>query len=435
MPWDSWFFADLILSRMADQPPFQHFFATLGQGSPFHAPDVNAAAAVELERTLVSPLDGPGRGILLRAPRAGFGKTHLIARVHHRLASTHEFLPLVPLDGSRIEAAGAIESALRRLTRQLPAGNGLTALDLQARRIFSVALQPLVASGEVPCQDREAALSALRLRPVETFDFHQPQAVTAHWTKENFEVLGPRLALELSRSTSSPLNETSFWLATLFRYAAAVPEHPGRGGMIVQSAVSDASVERFAALLALLSLIERVVLVADDLEGLHGDPAAALRLASFLAAVRQDAPRVDTIVSLNDDIWTSAFEPALSGGLQDRLAEIEIRLGSLSDDALAALLEARLPGRGAALLEGITLGPEERYARRALRLAAARAPAAFPSPAGRSQEEPQTAPGEPEAEKAVPEGETEEQVSVAETGREDRIDDLLRQFRDRYGRD
>lgn len=418
--------------HMAETPPFQHFFATLGQGSPFHAPDVNAAAAARLERLLVSPLDGPGRGVLLRAPRAGFGKTHLISRVQHRLAPSHEFLPLVPADGSRIEPSAAIESALRRLTRQLPAGNGLTALDLQARRIFSFALQPLVASGDVPCQDREAALVALRQRPVETFDFHQPQAVTAHWTKENFEVLGPRLALELSRSTSASLNETSFWLATLFRYAAAVPEHPGRSGMIIQSAVNDAGVERFAALLALLSLIERIVLVADDLEGLHGDPAAALRLASFLAAVRQDAPRVDTIVSLNDDIWTSAFEPALSGGLRDRLAEIEIRLDPLDDAAVAALLEARMPGRGAALLAGLPLPPEERYARHLLRLAAEREPAALPPPQDPAPHRDATeAPaGErPEA------GESSEPIPAGGAKEEDRIDDLLRQFRDRYGRD
>lgn len=418
---------------MAEPSAFQHFFATLGHGSPFHAPEVNAAAATRLERLLVSPLDGPGRGVLLRAPRAGFGKTHLISRVQQRLAPSHEFIPLVPVDGLKVEPSAAIESALRRLTRQLPAGNGLTALDLQARRIFSCALQPLVASGDVPCQDREAALIALRQRPVETFDFHQPQAVTAHWTKENFEVLGPRLALELSRCTSASLNETSFWLATLFRYAVAVPEHPGRTGMIIQTAVSEAGVERFAALLALLSLIERIVLVVDDLEGMHGDPAAALRLASFLAVVRQDAPRVDTIVSLNDDIWASAFEPALSGGLRDRLAEIEIRLEPLDDAAAAALLDARMPGAGRSFLSGLPLAPDQRYARHLLRLAADRQPAA----------------GEQSRKEALPsagggnalDGESreaadEQEAVVAGAAQDDeKIDDLLRQFRDRYGRD
>lgn len=355
---------------MVDQITLQPFFDSLGQPVSPHAPAVNAAATARMERLLASPVDAPGRGILLLAPRAGFGKTHLLAQVQQRLGTTHEFLPLSPPDGSRIDAPAAIETALRRLTRQLPAGGGLTALDLQARRLFSLALQPLVNSGEVPCQDREAALTALRQRPVETFDFHHSQAVTAHWTKENFEVLGPRLALELSRRTGISLNEASFWLASLFRFAIAVPEHPGRTGMIIQSAISDAGVERYAALLALLSLIGRVVVAADDLEGLHSDPAAALRFASFLASARQDAPRVDVVVSLNNDVWESAFLPALSGGLQDRLSELEIRLEPLDQAGAVALLESRMPGRAAALGAKLGLLTGEFYARKVLRKAA-----------------------------------------------------------------
>ena len=354
---------------MVEQLTIQPFFDSLGHACAPHAPGVNSAATARLERVLVSPVDAPGRGILLRAPRAGFGKSHLLSYVQQRLGTTHEFLPLNPLDGSRIDAGGAIEAALRRLTRPLPAGGGLTGLDLLARRLFSVALQPLVSSGEVPCQDREVALSALRQRPVETFDFHHSQAVTAHWTKENFEVLGPRLALELSRRTGSSLNESSFWLASLFRFSVATPEHPGRTGMIIQSSVADAGIERYAAFLALLSLIGRVVVVADDLEGMHADPPSVLRFASFLASVRQEAPRVDLVVSVNDDIWDSAFKPALSGGLQDRLGELEIRLEPLDEAAMISLLETRAPGRGAAVRGRLGLAGDL-YARLVLRKAA-----------------------------------------------------------------
>jgi hypothetical protein len=455
-------------------PPF---FDSLGHGCAPHAPSVNAAAAARMERILSSPVDAPGRGILLRAPRAGFGKSHLLAHVQERLATSHEFLPINPLDGSRIDAAGAIENALRRLTRPLPAGGGLTALDLLARRLFSIALQPLVSSGEVPCQDREVALAALRQRPVETFDFHHSQAVTAHWTKENFEVLGPRLALELSRRTGTSLSETSFWLASLFRFAVATPDHPGRTGMIIQSAVTDAGIERYAAFLALLSLIGRVVVVADDLEGMHADPSAALRFASFIASVRQEAPRVDLVVSVNDDIWDSAFKPALSGGLQDRLGELEIRLEPLDEAALAALLEVRMPERFHALRGKLALTPGDLYARRILRKAMEleddRASTAVPvtgpvvppdlapppesrfegfqeSASGPASPHPAEAPAPPIDPPGLPPGnppegheqdfggleplrEEDPQAASAEGG--ERIDDLLRQFRERYGRE
>jgi hypothetical protein len=453
---------------MVESLTIQPFFDALGQACAPHAAGVNAAATARMERVLASPVDAPGRGILLRAPRAGFGKSHLLAHVQQRLGTTHEFVPIQPLDGSRIDAAGAIEAALRRLTRPLPAGGGLTGLDLLGRRLFSIALQPLVSSGEVPCQDREAALTALRQRPVETFDFHHSQAVTAHWTKENFEVLGPRLALELSRRTGTSLNESSFWLASLFRFAVATPEHPGRTGMLIQSAVVDAGIERYAALLAMFSLIGRVVLVADDLEGMHADPPAALRFASFLAAVRQEAPRVDLVVSVNDDIWNSAFAPALSGGLQDRLGEVEVRLEPLDEAAMESLLEARTPGRAAALRGRLALAPGEFYARRVLRKAAeleeeapavaappavpaaappalAAVPAVVPPPLAPAKEAepvatpvavPEPAGAQASAAADEADGSPKEQEGEAPgAGGGDRIDDLLRQFRERYGRE
>ena len=46
--------------------------------------------------------------------------------------------------------------------RPLPASGGLCVMDLVTRRLFALALQPLVETGEVPCQDREGALAALR---------------------------------------------------------------------------------------------------------------------------------------------------------------------------------------------------------------------------------------------------------------------------------
>lgn len=349
---------------------FQPFFENFGQSGAPHASGVNSSAVEKLEQILRAPIEMSGRGILLRAPRAGYGKTHILEQVRQRLSHGHEFIPLRPLDGSKVDPRAAIEDALRRLTRQLPAGGGLTVLDLHARHLLAHGLQPLVLSGEVPCQDRETAVEALRQRPVETFDFHHPQAVTAHWTRENFEVLGPRLSLEVSKTTGCSLNQVAFWMAALFRFSVAAPEHPGRAGLLMQKAVEGADAERFGTLLALLSRFHRVALVVDDLEGVHGDSDGARRVAGFLATVRQEAPRVDLVVSVNDDVWDSAFVSALSGGLLDRLSEVTIRLDGLSDEAIISLLNSRPNVDGRALLSQLRLSPSDRYARRVLRLAA-----------------------------------------------------------------
>ncbi|MCU0796960.1 MAG: hypothetical protein MUF31_13615 [Akkermansiaceae bacterium] len=349
---------------LLQQPYFEHF----GQEGAVHAEGVNDAVENRLGMLLHVPLETLGRGVLLRSPRAGYGKTHVMERVRQRIGPGFEFVPLRPLDGAP-DPAASIEDALRRLTRQMPAAGGLTSLDFYSRQLLAWGLRPLVCSGEVPCQDRDAAAEALQKRPVETFDFHHPQAVTAHWTRENFDVLGPRLALEVSRATGCSLNQVSFWITSLFRFASVPPEQAGRCGALMQDAVDGADAERFGALLALLSRMSRVVLVVDDLEAVHGEPVAARKIAGFLATLRQEAPRVDMVVAVNDDVWESAFLPALSGGLLDRLSEVVIRLGGMSQEAVVSLLAARGFRDPAELAARMDLRPEDRYPRKALRMA------------------------------------------------------------------
>lgn len=356
---------------MANDHPFQLLFETLGRVPAAHAESVNRQAYEVLSDILAVPLEKTGRCILLRAPRAGHGKTHLLSRIQHQLGASHEFIPLHAAFGSRIDAVSVTDDTLRRLVRQLPAAGGLCMLDLVTRRLFATALQPLVGSGEVPCQDREGALTALRSRPIETFDFHHPNAVTAHWARENFEVLGQRLSLELAQRCDLPVSEIGFWVDALFRFASAPLENSNRVRILAESVHGGAGVEmeRLEALLGLLTLLMRVVLVADDLEGFSTDETAALRLAAFLGTLRQSVERLDVILSLNQDIWDSAFVPRLSGGLADRLSEVVVELEPLKEAEMVALLDSRVPGLGGRVLEHIDLSTAGTHARGLIRAA------------------------------------------------------------------
>lgn len=350
---------------MASDHPFQLLFETLGRVPASHAESVNRQAYEVLSDILRVPVEKSGRCILLRAPRAGHGKTHLLSRVQHHLGADHEFIPLHASFGCRIDSGTVTDDALRRLVRQLPASGGLTILDLVTRRLFASALQPLVGSGEVPCQDREGALTALRARPIETFDFHHPNAVTAQWARENFEVLGQRLSHELAQRAGLPIREVAFWVETLFRFASTPLENPNRIRALADavSGGSGADLERLEALLGLLTMLTRVVLVADDLEGFSTDETAALRLASFLGALRQSVERLDVILSVNKDIWESAFVPRLSGGLADRLSEVVVELEPLTETEMAALLDSRVPGLGQRVLEKVDRSKSGTHAR------------------------------------------------------------------------
>ncbi len=359
---------------MANEHPFQMLFETLGRVPIAHAESVNRQAYEILYDILSVPEEKPGRCILLRAPRAGHGKTHLLSRIQHHLGASHEFIPLHAAFGCQIDASTVIDDAMRRLLRPLPASGGLCVLDLVARRLFSTALQPLVASGEVPCQDREGALTALRTRPIETFDFNHPNAITAHWARENFEILGQRLSVELAQRCDLPVREISFWVDCLFRFAATPAENSSRLRSLDEAVhagnpAEGVLMERLEALLGMLALLMRVVLVADDLEGFSTDETAALRLAAFLGNLRQAVERLDVILSLNQDIWESAFMPRLSGGLADRLSEVVVELNPLSEDEMVALLESRVPGLGSRVLARMDRGSAGTHARGLIRAA------------------------------------------------------------------
>jgi hypothetical protein len=346
---------------MPSDHPFQQLFETFGKLPAAHSESVNQAAREKVKDWLNVALEKPGHCILLKAPRAGHGKTHLLTRLQHELGGTHEFIPLLAIGGSRIDASTVLDDTLRRLVRGLPAAGGLTVLDLVARRLFSASLQPLVNSGEVPCQDREGALVALRSRPIETFDFHHSGAVTAHWARENFELLGPRLALELSQRGGFPLREVSFWVDAMFNFSATPIDNPGRvralAAKVFDGPGAEASAhERLVALLGLLSTLLRVVLVADELEGFSLDETAALRFASFIGSLRQSVDRADVILSVNQDVWGSAFLPRLSGGLADRLSEVTVELTPLDREGMIAVIESRSPGQGRKILD--TLDPK-----------------------------------------------------------------------------
>jgi hypothetical protein len=259
----------------------------------------------------------------------------------------------------------------------------------------------------------------------------------------------------------------------LFRFAATSPDHPLRLRILSDSVHAgnppdSVLMERLEALLGMLALLMRVVLVADELEGFSTDETAALRLAAFLGSLRHSVERLDVILSLNLDIWQSAFLPKLSGGLADRLSEVVVELEPLTEEEMVALLNSRAPGLGERILSRIDRKQSGSHARGVIRAAGqawskameTEAPPAAvvftpppPAPveitAGKSfviehppleSPPPEIAPQEPETALPAPSGPP---VFVAEPPPEppsepapspDRVDELLRQFRERYGR-
>ncbi len=444
---------------MTQDHPFRVLFESFGRMPLAHAEVVNQHAYRELCRILAVPLVQPGACTLLRAPRAGHGKTHLLSRLRHRFESTHDCILLRAAGGYQVHAGTVIEDVLRHLFNGTPGGAGVDEL---ARRLLALGLAPLVESGQVPSQDRERALEALREHPLETLNFQHAAAMTAHWLRENYEVLSVRLSAELARECGLPTREIRFWLDLLYAYTASEGGVVERQERIEQAVLATGSGEavimtRLEALLGLMTLVKRVVLIADDLEGFSTDSSAALRFASFVMAMRQSVQRLEFVLSLNQDVWDGVFVPCLSDGLTDRLSERLIELQPLTEPEMVALLECRAPGSGGALLPRIDRGRAGSHARGVIREAAAAwqrqveapvasapavglsgplmVPSAAAGPAAVQHEEAPVAPivSSPAAAAEAATASAEEEVARLAPADRERVDEMLRQFRERFG--
>ena len=344
--------------QMSYPDPFSRRFEVFGREPQGLVESINRPARDLLTSYLDENLVDSGRVILLQAPRAGYGKTALLQAVAGDLGESHRFVRVQLTNGRTTDAAHVLEYVLQSLCQVVPESTTLTQLDLLAREVLALGLEPLVASGEVPCQDRESALKNLRDNPAQTFDFHHDGAVTAHWAKSNFEVLGPRLAAELAAVTGASLRESSYWVELLFRFATTPPDNVERARLLfetifrndLQNQSSSTAEERLQGLLSLMATAASPVLVVDDTEGLSASPQDALALASFLSNISQSCPGTSVILSVNDDIWESSFLPHLPGGLADRLLAYKVTLEALKAEEVEAIINKRAGDRAGEVL-------------------------------------------------------------------------------------
>lgn len=362
---------------MSSADPFSSRFEVFGREARQVVPEINEKAFKRLIGHLSPEPGADGRVVLLSAPRAGFGKTLLIQRVAETLTEEHHFVKVTLKGGRTIDAARVLKFVLESLSQVLPAAEGLTMLDIAARRIIARGLELWVRSGEVPCQDRDGALLALQESPVETFDFHHESAVTAHWTEANFEIMGPRLAAEVAQVSGASLREAAYWVELFFRFATTSPENVERSRLLFETVfqpdglkpLESGAGERLHGLLSLLGIATTIVLVVDDTEGLSTHPPDALELATFFTNLAQTCPGTLVLLSVNTDVWDTAFAPRLPGGLSDRLTEHRVLLKPLSREGAENIIRSRGGSWASDVLERMEWGEGDLYARRVLKAA------------------------------------------------------------------
>jgi len=331
---------------------------------------LHAAALEGLSRKIDEVGAGPGmpggggQVILLKAPRAGYGKSHLLEVFRRRFAD-RAFLLGIDFDADReLQWSGLFWQVLERL-HETPGGpDGVTLLDALARRLFARLNQELIREQRVPCANPEAALRALELRYLDLFNFSDSRQPVARWFAEHFERLLSATSRILARESGLTESASAGWLRMLCGYAQGIgdgaavrfaglrwavqqgngPALQSGGLSLIQAPVLDDFFykEKLTEMGRIGGLCRPLVFLLDHLDRIHGSPELTMRIAGILCEIRRLLPHGLIVLSVNQDLWANAFQKFLPSALEDRLNGGQVSLEGLSAQEADALLRHRL---------------------------------------------------------------------------------------------
>lgn len=313
-----------------------------------------------------------GRALVVKAARAGYGKSHLMGRFAEGLAGRAVVVPLTFDLESPPRWLSVLGEVVEKVHRDHGHRAGLTVLDEAARYLFARANQRLIQTRQIPCEHPAEAVAALDRNYLEMFDFANPDQVVARWFSEHFEGLAPLTSGSLAPEAGMDAERVAHWLRVLLAYAQGVgelPRHrldvlkwsihaatgsgPGVGGemMIRETTASpeQEAKEKLGGLGRLLGLHRPLVFVIDHLDIFFRDGAAGLRIAYFVSELRRLLPRSLCVVCVNQDLWKATFASQLPSALEDRMSGGCVSLQGLTHEQAAALLHARLAEAGVPL--------------------------------------------------------------------------------------
>jgi hypothetical protein len=282
------------------------------------------------ERVLeqLAALRGSERIMLLSAPRAGHGKTHLLGRVAAMLQKdvVPVTLPWQTPEGATWAATGrgVIDDLARSDLLQSVCGG-----------VNATLLRRLIQTGRIPSTDPAQALRVLGQDPMDLFSAQGSSRVIGEWFRKHFAQLSRTLA-EIANLDNHDAAE--LWLRAMFEYL----EKPGPSTLaVLQDLVAQDAAAQVQRFLRLAAVWKPVVLIADHMDAFYRDPSAGVTLARFaleLAAI----PAVHVVLSMNQDLWESSFGTQLPSALEDRLNARGVSLRGLTEKDAQAIVDLRL---------------------------------------------------------------------------------------------
>lgn len=275
---------------------------------------------------------------LLTAPRAGYGKTHLLGRVVQAAGEEAVVVPLAFRTGDTLNQATLIRRGIETLSQAAGKAEGWSRLRESSAGLIASLLHGLIQEGLVPSANPEQALRVLQGPVKEIFAAEGSAHMIGDWLKKHAGGLRPVLARRVARQIPVKVEMADVWLDRLMAQA-----YEG-GAEGVAEMIELATRDEEAGIpvwLRMLGLWRPVVLMVDHLDGYYRNPDAGVTIAAMLMDL-VETQGLHVLLSLNQDVWQATFGHHLPSALEDRLTASQVLLKGLREADAAALLNLRL---------------------------------------------------------------------------------------------
>ncbi|MEM9017487.1 MAG: hypothetical protein AAGC68_10775 [Verrucomicrobiota bacterium] len=299
---------------------------------------VEAVERLATQRGIDAPADLLGRTILLTAPRAGFGKTHLSARIRNHVRQEAIALNL-EMDPSRpISWPAMLTSLLRQSERESGSREPeISRFEEAGRFLLAQLVLSHLASGSLSPDDCPEEAGRLRSHFAEIFSPNHESGMLTWLDKRS-----RRLCLDVEPGFLEALRigqgELVFWIRLLIDFHRRGEDALGS----LRGLSAGEARQRMLQWLRLSSHYQPLLLLADGLDGFFRSGTAGMEIAELLTGIRDSVPRSLILISLNEDIWNTVFEGHLPSAWMDRLAGDTNQLHPIAPDAARALVYRRL---------------------------------------------------------------------------------------------
>ena len=306
--------------------------------------DVVSQIATAIDERHLNAGRGAGNPLmLLTAPRAGYGKTHLLGRV---AAATHDQVTLVPLAlrfGDEISMATVGLRGVDALSRAPGRRPGWSRLREAAAGTCAALLLRLIKEGRLPCANPDQAQRVLATDPGEIFAEQGSARLIGEWLRKHFNQLKKPLGDAATEAlTGAPPADLERWVQVLLSLAG---EGGGKNAEELRSLASEKSGAGCETWLRLMAIWRPVVMLVDHLDGYYRNEQAGLRIAMLLLDL-SEIDGLHVVLSLNQDVWQATFGHHLPSALEDRLTASQVLLRGLGAEEAAEMVRLRLVGAG-----------------------------------------------------------------------------------------